>query len=198
MRLTKEQSEKNQQSILDAASRLFRLRGVEAVSVADVMHECGFTIGGFYRRFASKEELVIEAVRAAFRTVSAFISNGMAQSGGGRNGLDAAIANYLSEFHRDSGDGGCPASALPCDAARAGPNVQAAYADGIETYLQIFGAEMDGSGSDREKRERAIGLLSNMVGALVLSRAVAKSDAGLSEEILAAAKSHINGTLAKS
>jgi AcrR family transcriptional regulator len=45
-------------SSVDTASRLFRTRGIENVAVADLMKESGFTHGGFYNHFKSKEELV--------------------------------------------------------------------------------------------------------------------------------------------
>jgi TetR/AcrR family transcriptional regulator, transcriptional repressor for nem operon len=189
LRVTKKQSEKNQQSILEAASRLFRLRGIEAVSVADVMQECGFTIGGFYKRFASKEELVIEAIGGAFKAFSDFISRKIAEYGGGQKGLDKAITDYLSQMHRDSDHGGCPASALPCDTARSGKNVQSAYAKGVETYVDIFSAEI--SGNKQAARQQAIGTLSSMVGAIMLARAVKRSDPKLSEEILNSARKFI-------
>ena len=61
MRVTKEQAAENRRKILAAASRLFRAKGFDGVGVADVMAEAGFTHGGFYNHFASKEALAAEA-----------------------------------------------------------------------------------------------------------------------------------------
>jgi hypothetical protein len=47
LRLTKEQAEENRQLIIETASRMFRLHGMENVSVGDIMKESGFTHGGF-------------------------------------------------------------------------------------------------------------------------------------------------------
>src|ERR1700743_1659063 len=66
MRLTQEQARKNRQHILEVASRMFRLRGVAGVSVIDIMKESGFTHGGFYNHFNSKEELAAAAVACSF------------------------------------------------------------------------------------------------------------------------------------
>src|ERR1700750_464410 len=66
LRLTKEQVEQNRRLIVETASRMFRLRGLENVAVADVMKESGFTHGGFYNHFKSKDELATEAVASAF------------------------------------------------------------------------------------------------------------------------------------
>src|ERR1700761_2478752 len=66
VRLTPEQARQNRQLILETASRMFKLHGVEEVSVADIMQQSGFTHGGFYNHFQSKEELAAEAVTCAF------------------------------------------------------------------------------------------------------------------------------------
>jgi TetR/AcrR family transcriptional repressor of nem operon len=84
---------------------------------------------------------------------------------------------------------GCPASAFPVDAARSGKDVQTAFADGIEPYLEILAARMDGD--KRETRQRAVALLSGIVGALLLSRAVKKGQPKLSDEFLSSARKQI-------
>src|SRR5258707_12526625 len=61
MRLTKEQATENRRQILEAASRLFREQGFAAVAVADLMKAAGFTHGGFYNHFPSKEAGAAEA-----------------------------------------------------------------------------------------------------------------------------------------
>ena len=57
-RSSAEQALRNRARIVEGASRLFRERGVEAVSVADIMAAVEMTVGGFYKHFASKEALV--------------------------------------------------------------------------------------------------------------------------------------------
>src|ERR1700677_4731570 len=106
-----------------------------------------------------------------------------------RKGFERVIAEYLSPAYRDSSTGGCPASALPADAARNGKEIQTAFADGIESYLDIFAARMDGN--KQEARQQAIALLSGLVGALMLSRAVKKSNPKLSDELLSSARKHL-------
>jgi hypothetical protein len=58
--------------------------------------------------------------------------------------LVSYFARYLSPQHRDTYTGGCPASALPVDAARNGKTVQAAFANGIDKYLDLFVARIGG------------------------------------------------------
>ena len=189
MRLTREQAEQNRRLIVETASRMFRLQGVENVAVADVMKEAGFTHGGFYNHFKSKDELVTEAVASAFDSAAKKLSEDVASGNDLQKALNAFLADYHSSAHRDTSTGGCPASAFPVDAARSGKDVQTAFADGIESYLEIFAGRMDGD--KREARQRAVALLSGIVGAVLLSRAVKKSQPKLSDELLASARKQI-------
>ena len=189
MRLTRERAEQNRRLIVETASRMFRLQGVENVAVADVMKESGFTHGGFYNHFKSKDDLATEAVASAFDHAAKNLSEDIASGNDPQKALNSILANYLSPAHRDTSTGGCPATAFPVDSARSGKDVQAAFADGIEAYLEIFAGRMDGD--KREARQRAVALLSGIVGALLLSRAVKKSQPKLSDELLSSARKQI-------
>jgi len=189
LRLTREQAEQNRRLIVETASRMFRLQGLENVAVADVMKESGFTHGGFYNHFKSKDDLATEAVASAFDHAAKNLSEDIASGNDPQKALNSILANYLSPAHRDTSTGGCPATAFPVDSARSGKDVQAAFADGIEAYLEIFAGRMDGD--KREARQRAVALLSGIVGALLLSRAVKKSRPKLSDELLSSARKQI-------
>jgi TetR/AcrR family transcriptional repressor of nem operon len=189
VRLTSEQAKQNRQLILETASRMFRLHGMEDVSVADIMKQSGFTHGGFYNHFNSKEELAAEAVACAFEKSAHGLSEKFASARSPQKAFEIVIAEYLSPAYRDSSTGGCPASALPADAARNGKEVQTAFAEGIESYLDIFAARMDGN--KQEARQQAVALLSGLVGALMLSRAVKKSNPKLSDELLSSARKQL-------
>jgi TetR/AcrR family transcriptional repressor of nem operon len=189
VRLTREQAEQNRCRIVETASRMFRLQGLENVAVADVMKESGFTHGGFYNHFKSKDELVTEAVASAFDQAANNLAEHLASGSDPQKALNAILADYLSPAHRDTSTGGCPATAFPVDSARSGKDVQAAFADGIESYLEILAARMDGD--KRQARQRAVALLSGLVGAVLLSRAVKKSQPKLSDELLGSARKQI-------
>ncbi|NWC97078.1 TetR/AcrR family transcriptional regulator, partial [Pseudomonas sp. IPO3779] len=62
MKVSREQVAQNRVNILEAASRLFRAKGYEAVTVAEVMKAAGLTHGGFYGYFASKDDLVAQSL----------------------------------------------------------------------------------------------------------------------------------------
>lgn len=65
MKVSREQMAENRRRILDAASRLFREKGFDAVSVAEVMKAAGLTHGGFYGHFSSKDDLIAQTLAHA-------------------------------------------------------------------------------------------------------------------------------------
>ena len=198
-RITKEDKARNRQNILDAAGCLFRSQGIESVGIAELMKEAGLTHGGFYNHFASKDDLATEVCGTSF-AASLDVLAGTIRSGPDPDGspLERVVAGYLSAEHRDARDGGCPSAALAPDAGwRTGP-VQGAYARGVEGYLAHFAAEFqreareDGRElSAEDARRRAVRLLSEMVGALMLARAVRDAEPELSTEILEVGRRHV-------
>lgn len=71
-RSSRQQADANRARIVEIASGLFRARGIEAVSIGDVMKAAGLTQGGFYRHFASKDALAAEAPRLRSNRRSVF------------------------------------------------------------------------------------------------------------------------------
>ncbi|GAA2330327.1 TetR/AcrR family transcriptional regulator [Streptomyces violaceusniger] len=185
-RITQEEKAHNRRNIVAAAARLFRLHGIDGVGIADLMKEAGLTHGGFYNHFPSKDALAVEVCRAAFEqslgTLDAMIEAGATPEG---TPLERAVAVYLSTDHRDHPDGGCPSSSLIADAGRDGESVQGAYAEGVDGYLAGFTAELIRMGlSEQDARARAIRLLSELIGSMMLARAVREVRPQLSDEIL--------------
>ena len=70
MKVSREQVAENRRMILDAAGRLFRERGFEAVTVAEIMQAAGLTHGGFYGYFTSKDDLIAQALAEALANSS--------------------------------------------------------------------------------------------------------------------------------
>jgi len=181
MRVTKEQAEDNRARILEAASRLFREHGFDGVGLADVMKAAGFTHGGFYNHFASKEELAAAACSENLEACAADNAELLAR---GEDGT-AFATTYVSAKHRDSCGSGCTMAALASDAAREGAAVQKAFADGIDATVSFLAASLN------LPREKAMRFWSELVGSLVLARAVKKASPTLSNELLAATRSAI-------
>ncbi len=193
MRLTKDQATDNRRRILEAAARLFREQGFAAVAVADLMKAAGFTHGGFYNHFRSKEALAAEACSTVIARSNAELAGALGRKTPGQKARAwrRYLEGYLSAEHRDAPGSGCAMAALAADGARRGKKVQASFAEGVEGVIEILAANLPRAKSGEgpaAARARAVRQWSEMVGALVLSRAVAGADPELSEEILAASR----------
>ncbi|KQM81811.1 transcriptional regulator [Sphingomonas sp. Leaf23] len=172
MRVSREQMAANRARILDEAGRLFRERGFDAVTVADVMNAAGLTHGGFYGHFASKDALIAASVAHSMASQDAGEPTDFARF------LDA----YLVPQHRDAAAQGCPTAALAGLLRTQQPAARTAMAAGLSAQIDRLTALMPGD-SDAERRRAAIGNWSAMVGALILARAV--GDDPMSDRILA-------------
>jgi TetR/AcrR family transcriptional regulator, transcriptional repressor for nem operon len=183
------QSEKksNHERILRTAAKRLREKGLEAVAIADVMKEVGLTVGGFYKHFDSRDDLVVEALRAASwqRPVQPADATEPSLS------LAGFIDDYLSEKHRDRPGSGCLIGALAGDVARSNKRIRALTTEKVRSALELIAGllpdKQDDAGSainggPELARKRAALVFSALVGAIALSRAV--SDPSLSDEIL--------------
>jgi TetR/AcrR family transcriptional repressor of nem operon len=198
MKLSKEQAAQNRQRIVEVATTLFRERGIDGVGLADLMKAAGFTHGGFYNHFASKEALAAEACRTAFAESLDGLKDALAGKRGDAADASAAwkryLEGYLSTRHRDDLPQCCPTSGLVVDAARHGDEVQAAYADGLGEVIETFAAVLEEraggetEGDPRASRDAALRILSELVGAILLSRTLGSVKPGLSREILRASR----------
>jgi len=186
MRVSRIQAAENRQIVINVASRLFRERGFDGIGLKDLMEGAGLTQGAFYKQFESKEDLAEQASRRALESASQRWSAAIAENPD--DPLGAVIAFYLSAGHREEKLDGCPVVALGSDAARQGAGVKAAFEEGIKAYLEIIGPllpKTDGEDSNR----KAMVVLSTMVGAMTLSRAV--NDPDLAQAFQNAAVEHV-------
>ncbi|MBB3773873.1 TetR/AcrR family transcriptional repressor of nem operon [Angulomicrobium tetraedrale] len=170
MKVSREQMAENRRRILDAASALFRDRGFDAVSVAEVMKAAGLTHGGFYGHFGSKDDLVAQT-----------LAHVLAVPPGGNTEIRAYLEAYLSPRHRDNPAAGCPTAGLAAAIRHQSPMAREAMTEGLRS--QIARLEMALPLADPAgRRQAAIGSWAAMVGAVVLARAI--DDPALSDEIL--------------
>lgn len=190
MRVSRIQAEENRQKVIDVASQLFRERGFDGIGLKDLMKGAGLTQGAFYKQFASKEDLAAQASRRALE--SAFDRWSDAAAANPEDPLGAVIAFYLSADHREARMDGCPVVALGADAARQSADVKASFEAGIKEYLETLGRWIsEGTGS--VPNDKAMAVLSTMVGALTLARAI--NDEELSKRFLQAAAKGVRAQL---
>ena len=192
-RVSRKQADLNREIIVEAATRLFRERGLHGISVVDVMGAAGLTHGGFYGHFESKEALAQEASGRAFAQANGRWKERIAEHQDKNAARRALIEPYLSAASRDTPGESCPVVAFAGDmcheAAESG--LRDTFMAGLETLLDTFGTLMD-SGNDARDRKEALVQYSLMVGALTLARATQGQP--LSDEILEAAMSFLTRT----
>ncbi|MGO4853691.1 TetR/AcrR family transcriptional regulator [Phaeovulum sp. W22_SRMD_FR3] len=182
MRVSRAQAEENHQAIINVASRLFREHGFDGIGLKDLMKGAGLTQGGFYKQFASKEDLMAQASQRAFEMATRRWSDAIAAHPDAA--LETIIGFYLSPEHSGEKGDGCPLAALAGDAARQGPEVKERFEAGLKSHLQVLD-EVLPSAEGTRPLGAAMSMLSLMVGAVLLSRAV--NDEALSQGFLAAA-----------
>ena len=190
-RVSREQADNNRIAITDASARLFRERGIDNVSVAELMAAAGLTHGGFYGHFESKDELAAEACRWAFGRSAERWRKRVDEKSDRSLARDALTDHYLSAQARSNPGASCPAAAFAVDVAResADAPVRAAYAAGVEELLKVL-ASVQETDVPHGDREGALADLATMVGGLILARATEGKP--ISDEFLAAARRRLN------
>ena len=180
-RASKEQAQRHREQLVEAASELFRERGVDGVSVPELMASTGMTHGGFYRHFASKQELAQIACAHAFEEQ---IEGLHAFARSAEDPEAAFIDFYLSEPHRSDVAHGCPLASLSGDIARTDPDspVRASFVAGVRAFAD--GVEALAPDGTPEHRADSLARLSMLMGALALARATEGDP--ISDEIVAA------------
>ncbi len=170
--------------VLRAAARALRRQGPTRVGVLEIMREAGLTHGGFYAHFASKDDLIAEAIGWMFAETRARIA-ARAVADPETESLPSLIDRYVSPAHRDDPGHGCPLTTLTGDMPHASAPARAAFDAGVAAMAERVARRAPGS-SAAAKQQQALSLIAEMVGAVALSRAV--SDPALSDAILQAAR----------
>ena len=154
--------------IVQDASRRIRAKGITGAAVSAVMRDAGLTHGGFYKHFASKDELLVEAVGEAFREMgdSMVLAAEQAPPGGA---WKAIVATYLDAERVEHAEMGCPLTALAPEMARADDSMKTSMLGELTKYKSRMLPFMPGQ--RRSDRERAFVLIfSTMIGTIEIAR----------------------------
>ena len=181
MRVSRAQAEENRETVINVASRLFREHGFDGIGLKDLMKGAGLTQGGFYKQFASKDDL---AALASARAMESATARWSAAAAGSSDPLEAVMEFYLSTDHRGEKAEGCPLVALASDAARQSLEVKRPFEDGVRAHFEVL-EELVGGAENPEATCKSMVILSLMVGAVTLSRLI--QDESLSQGILRSA-----------
>ena len=160
-RVSKEEKQRSRDRILDAASKLTREKGLDAASVADIMNLAGMTHGGFYRHFASKDDLVASGFRQAVDEAVEAIEH--APLGEHRNAAKQLyIDRYLSSEHLQAHTNGCPIAALASELVRQDGRTKNEAAEAVERVSGLL--------DDQVGTVSGGAILAMLVGSITLAR----------------------------
>lgn len=185
MRVSRVRSQETAKRIVALALALFSRFGFQGVGLATIMKASGLTIGGFYKHFESKNDLIVQATKLGFQADLEHWRSVVAQENSDQ--LEALVDHYLLTAAGDNPSQDCPLTCLAGDAARAPGLVGDVFADGIRSYAACLDAAILHA---REGRSAGDGLqmLAQLVGAATLSRSVRHASPELARRILSASR----------
>src|SRR6516225_3680833 len=168
MRYRPEHKIETHQTIVKDASRRVRTEGLNGTAVAAVMRDAGLTHGGFYKHFASKDDLLVESLKEAFREIEETLVRAAEQAPPGE-AWKAIVKTYLSPEMCEHPQHGCPLATLGPELARVDKRMKAQIVAELVNYRGQMLPFMPGRRTvDKERAFFAI--FSTMTGAVEIAR----------------------------
>ena len=163
------------------ASRRIRTEGLTGAALSTVMRDTGLTHGGFYKHFASKDELVLESLNEAFQEITDRLLKAAKESRP-EIAWKAIVRTYLQPEHCSQAENWCPLTALAPELVRTSEEMKSRIFDELRNYKDRMQPFMPGRrASDKERAFFVI--FSTMIGAVQIARLL--PDPALQEKILA-------------
>lgn len=182
MRTSREAAARTREKIIEIAGQLFIRKGFSTIGIAEVMKAAGLTHGGFYGHFDSKAELIHEAVTKLFESCAAHWRELIRSSP--KAPVEAILADYFSAEEGIPSAGRCILTSLSQEAGlMADALVRSAFSAGVEALVGVL-EEAIHEHDEKDRRHVALAMLSSMIGAVTLARAV--DDGSLAGDLIAA------------
>jgi TetR/AcrR family transcriptional repressor of nem operon len=175
MRYDTEHKARTRVRLLTEAAIMLREEGPHGLSVVTLMKRQGLTHGGFYAHFASKDDLIAQAIDVMFeRTCERFQmrTRGLEPQAA----LMAYITYYLSPAHYNKPGQGCAIPATAGDVARLEPEARKRFEVGVTTLQKLIADQFRQMAfAPEEAMNQAAALLADLSGAVIMARAVKSS-----------------------
>jgi TetR/AcrR family transcriptional repressor of nem operon len=184
MRYRPEHKAEVHQKIVKDASRRVRAEGLGGAAVAAVMRDTGLTHGGFYKHFGSKDELIMESLREAFRDIGDKLVRAAEQSRS-EAAWKAIVKSYLSLEYCDHAERGCPLTALAPEMARVDETMRSQVLAELVNYRDRMLPFMPGRRTADKERAFFV-IFSMMIGAVEIARMM--PDRAAQEKVLASTR----------
>ena len=186
MRYEPEHKTRTRDRIVRNAARKFRAGGLNGSGVASVMKASGLTVGGFYKHFRSKDELLADAIAQAFSDTEKLYSS--LQNMPREERWKEIVRLYLSPEHCDHPDTGCPVAALAPEIARAKFSVRKRVSGLMKERTKQWVEFMPGR-TEAERERNFVLIFTAMVGAVSVARIL--TDFADRHKVLADMRDHL-------
>lgn len=166
MRYPADQKAKAKEAILVAAGKRLKKDGFGGVGVDGLAGAAGVTSGAFYSNYENKEALLEAAIGRYLGSPLIDSEPGTAKQN--QEALRDFLTSYISIGHARDPEAGCVMPALSADVSRASAKVRRTYQARMRTLIDRIVL----STTAPQKRKRAWSVLSMMVGAVTVARAL--------------------------
>src|SRR5438067_3772517 len=168
MRYEPEHKTRTRDRIVRNAARKLRTEGLTGPGVASVMKASGLTVGGFYKHFRSRDELIADAIAQSFSDFDDKVYPYL-QDVPREERWKEIVRRYLSPEHCDHPENGCPVAALAPEIARAKVTVRRRIAGLIKERRNYLLELMPGAAAKERERNFFV-ILSAMAGVVSVAR----------------------------
>jgi TetR/AcrR family transcriptional regulator, transcriptional repressor for nem operon len=168
MRYDPEHKTRTRERIVRNAARKLRTDGLSGPGVASVMKSSGLTVGGFYKHFRSKDELLADAIAQGFSELSEKVSSSLHHVPP-QDRWKEVVRWYLSPEHCDHPGAGCPVVTLAPEIARAKLSIRKRTADLMKELMDRWVVFMPGVTAKQRERNFFV-IFSAMAGAVAVAR----------------------------
>lgn len=173
----------SRERILRKAADAVRDTGLESVSVGKLMRSVDLTHGGFYNHFASRSDLLAQALERAL-VEGARAATASLKPGDAPRSYETRVKAYVSRAHRDARTSGCAIAALASDVSRADDASRAVMSAHIDDFVAQLANSMN-----RQDEGDAMLAASAMVGGVLLARV--QTDPKKSDALLKAVRDRL-------
>jgi len=151
------------------------------------MKASGLTVGGFYKHFRSKDELLTDAIAEGFLESGEKVYSAL-QNLPREDRWKELVRLYLSPEHCDHPDSGCPVAALAPEMARTKIGVRKRISGLIKERAERWVEFMPGRTAAERERNFVL-IFTAMVGAVSVARIL--TDPADKERVLASVRNHL-------
>jgi TetR/AcrR family transcriptional regulator, transcriptional repressor for nem operon len=168
MRYRPEHKVETHKKIVKDASERVRAEGLDGAAVAAVMRDAGLTHGGFYKHFASKDELLIESLKAGFREIIDTLVRAAEKSPPGE-AWKAIVKTYLRLEMCEHPEHGCPLATLSPELTRVDKDMKPQILAELVNFKNRMVPFMPGRRT-ADKERAFFAIFSTMTGAVEIAR----------------------------